>query len=76
MAKVVKKCIVPGVLQVDSGRTKRRVDTETAWKAHRCISCVCVGNNEYGAPVIAGFEIVDKDEENLINTVVKVVELY
>lgn len=37
MAKVVKKCIVPGVLQVDSGRTKRRVDTGTAWKARRCI---------------------------------------
>lgn len=38
--------------------------------------CVWVGNNEDDAPVMAGFEIVDKDEENLINTVVKVVELY
>lgn len=38
--------------------------------------CVCVGNDEYDAPIIAGFEIVDKDEENLINTVVKVIELY
>ena len=46
MAKVVKKCIVPGVLQVDSGRTKRRVDTETAWKAHRCISCVLRSREE------------------------------
>ena len=42
MAKVVKKCIVPGVLQVDSGRTKRRVDTETdAFHA-----CYGAGKNE------------------------------
>jgi hypothetical protein len=52
--------------QVDDGDEEELLDS----------GCVCVGNNEYGAPVIAGFKIVDKDEENLINTVVKVVELY
>lgn len=35
MAKVVKKCIVPGVLQVDSGRFERRVGTRTAWETRR-----------------------------------------
>lgn len=35
MAKVVKKCIVPTVLQVDSGRSERRAYTGTAWKARR-----------------------------------------
>lgn len=37
---------------------------------------VWVGDNEDGAPVMAEFKIVGKDEENLINTIVKVSDLY
>lgn len=37
--------------------------------------CVWVANDENDAPVIADFEILQKDEENLIDTLVKVTDI-
>ena len=37
--------------------------------------CVWIANDENDAPVIADFEILQKDEENLINTLVKVTDI-
>jgi hypothetical protein len=47
MAKVVKKCIVPGVLQVDSGRTKRRFDPKQLGRLTDAFhACYGAGKNE------------------------------
>lgn len=37
--------------------------------------CVWIANDENDSPVIADFEILQKDEENLINTLVKVTDI-
>lgn len=37
--------------------------------------CVWIANDENDAPVIADFEILQKDDENLINTLVKIADI-
>lgn len=37
--------------------------------------CVHVANGEYDEPIIADFEIVAEDEENLVNTLVKITDI-
>lgn len=37
--------------------------------------CVWIANDENDAPVIADFEILQKDDEKLINTLVKVTDI-
>ena len=37
--------------------------------------CVQVANGEYDEPIIADFEIVKADEENAINTLVKITDI-
>ena len=37
--------------------------------------CVHVANGEYDEPIIADFEIVAKDEENPVNTLVKITDI-
>lgn len=37
--------------------------------------CVWIANDENDAPVIADFEILEKDDEKLINTLVKVTDI-
>ena len=37
--------------------------------------CVWIANDENDSPVIADFEILQKDEENLIETLVKVTDI-
>lgn len=37
--------------------------------------CCWVGNDKDGMPIIADFEILRKDEENLINALVKITDI-
>lgn len=37
--------------------------------------CCWVGDDENNTPIIADFEILQKDEENLINTLVKITDI-
>lgn len=37
--------------------------------------CCWVGNDEDDMPIIADFEILEKDEENLVNSLVKVTDI-
>ena len=37
--------------------------------------CVHVANGEYDEPIIADFEIVAEDEENLVRTLVKITDI-
>ena len=65
MLEVGEKIRFADLWQSDDGDEKELLESGCCW----------VGDDENNMPIIADFEILEKDEENLVNSLVKVTDI-
>jgi len=65
MLEVGEEIILADLWQSDEGDEKELLESGCCW----------VGDDENNMPIIADFEILEKDEENLVQSLVKITDI-